>query len=63
MREFAVDISIGGIYDESLYELDTVEEALAEWALLYPDEYKEEFPQTIEVESVHVDDVNDWRIS
>ena len=38
-REFELDLSIRGIYDESTYELEAVEEALAEWNLTFPDEY------------------------
>ena len=38
-REFIIDMQVSGKYDEALYELETVEEALAEWSLMFPDEY------------------------
>ena len=66
-REFAIDLSIRGTYDNDTYELGAVEEALAECNLMYPDEYgnlevvTEEEP--ILVEEVHVDDINSWRIA
>ena len=66
-REFAIDLSIRGTYDNDTYELGAVEEALAEWNLMYPDEYgnlemvTEEEP--ILGEEVHVDDINSWRIA
>ena len=40
-REFIIDMQVSGKYDDALYELETVEEALAEWSLMYPDEYTE----------------------
>ena len=66
-REFAIDLSIRRINDDSTYELGAVEDALSEWSLMYPDEYgtlemtTEEEP--ILVQEVHVDDVNSWRIA
>ena len=66
-REFAIELSIRGQYDDDAYELGAVEEALSEWNLMYPDEYgtleisTEEEP--ILVQEVHVDDVNSWRIA
>ena len=40
-REFIIDMQVSGKYDDATYELETVEEALAEWSLMYPDEYGE----------------------
>jgi hypothetical protein len=64
MREFSIDMQVSGTYNESLYELETVEEALAEWNLMYPDEYKDTkyVEEPILIESVHIDNINDWRI-
>ena len=65
-REFAIDLSIRGIYDDTAYELEAVEEALAEWNLTYPDEYGELEMVTEEepilVEEVHVDSANSFLI-
>jgi len=65
-REFEIDLSIRGIYDDTTYELEAVEEALAEWNLTYPDEYGELEMVTEEepilVEEVHVDSVNSFLI-
>jgi hypothetical protein len=66
-REFAVDLSIRGTYDNDTYELGAVEEALAQWSLMYPNEYDNLVMVTeddpILVEEVHVDDINSWRIA
>ena len=59
-REFIIDMQVSGQYDDALYELETVEEALAEWSLMYPDEYTEDEP--ILVEEVHVDAINSFVI-
>lgn len=72
-REFEVDLSIRGEYDDSKYEIEAVEEALAEWNLMFPDEYAHldeariddaiyNGPDSIIVEEVHVDSVNSWLI-
>jgi len=60
-REFIIDMQVSGKYDEALYELDTVEEALAEWSLMYPDEYADD-DDPIVVEEVHVDEINSFAI-
>ena len=49
-------MQVSGSYDSALYELEAVEEALAEWNLMYPDEYDD----WLEVEEVHIDNINDW---
>ena len=56
-KEFTLDMQVSGSYDSALYELAAVEEALAEWNLMYPDEYDEDI---IQVEEVHIDNINDW---
>ena len=64
-REFIIDMQVSGKYDEAAYELETVEEVLAEWSLMYPDEYVEEYPSNDEpilVEEVHVDAINSFAI-
>ena len=65
-REFEIDLSIRGQYDDTLYEVEAVEEALAEWSLMFPDEYAYDFEppeeEHILVEEVHVDSVNSWLI-
>ena len=68
-REFIIDMQVSGKYDEALYELETVEEALAEWSLMYPDEYAdtkdtlgEGFDEPILVEEVHIDAINSFAI-
>ncbi len=60
-REFIIDMQVSGKYDDVLYELETVEEALAEWSLMYPDEYTED-NEPILVEEVHVDAINSFKI-
>ena len=60
-REFIIDMQVSGKYDDALYELESVEEALAEWSLMYPDEYTEE-NEPILVEEVHVDAINSFKI-
>ena len=55
-KEFTIDMQVSGSYDSALYELAAVEEALAEWNLMYPDEYDD----WVEVEEVHIDNINDW---
>ncbi len=55
-KEFTIDMQVSGSYDSALYELEAVEEALAEWNLMYPDEYDD----WLEVEEVHIDNINDW---
>ena len=65
-REFEIDLSIRGEYDDTTYEIEAVEEALAEWNLIYPDEYGElemvTKDEPILVQEVHVDSVNSWLI-
>ena len=65
-REFEIDLAISGTYNESLYELEAVEEALAEWALTYPEtmewEEGDEVYDCIDVQSVHVDSANSFLI-
>ena len=68
-REFIIDMQVSGKYDNALYELETVEEALAEWSLMYPDEYTdskdilvEGWVDPIVVEEVHVDAINSFAI-
>ena len=66
-REFIIDMQVSGLYDDALYELETVEEALAEWSLMYPDEYADsreepEEDEPILVEEVHVDAINSFAI-
>ena len=65
-REFIIDMQVSGQYDDAIYELETVEEALAEWSLMYPDEYGELVMVTedepILVEEVHVDAINSFVI-
>ena len=68
-REFIIDMQVSGKYDEAMYELETVEEALAEWSLMYPDEYtdtnaefKEDYEEPIVVEEVHIDAINSFAI-
>ena len=56
-KEFTLDMQVSGTYNSALYELEAVEEALAEWNLMYPDEYSEDI---IQVEEVHIDNINDW---
>ena len=56
-KEFTLDMQVSGSYNSALYELEAVEEALAEWNLMYPDEYDEDI---IQVEEVHIDNINDW---
>ena len=56
-KEFTLDMQVSGSYNSALYELEAVEEALAEWNLMYPDEYDEDIMQ---VEEVHIDNINDW---
>jgi len=56
-KEFTLDMQVSGTYNSALYELEAVEEALAEWNLMYPDEYNEDI---IQVEEVHIDNINDW---
>ena len=60
-REFIIDMQVSGKYDDATYELETVEEALAEWSLMYPDEYTED-NEPILVEEVHVDAINSFAI-
>ena len=60
-REFIIDMQVSGKYDDALYELESVEEALAEWSLMYPDEYTED-NEPILVEEVHVDAINSFKI-
>ena len=60
-REFIIDMQVSGKYDDATYELETVEEALAEWSLMYPDEYTED-NEPILVEEVHVDAINSFKI-
>ena len=60
-REFIIDMQVSGRYDDALYELESVEEALAEWSLMYPDEYTED-NEPILVEEVHVDAINSFKI-
>ena len=55
-KEFTLDMQVSGSYDSALYESAAVEEALAEWNLMYPDEYDD----WLEVEEVHIDNINDW---
>ena len=62
-REFIIDMQVSGKYDDALYELEAVEEALAEWSLMYPDEHlNEDNDETILVEEVHVDAINSFAI-
>ena len=66
-REFIIDMQVSGKYDEALYELETVEEALAEWSLMYPDEYGFageviDKGEPILVEEVHIDAINSFAI-
>ena len=65
-REFIIDMQVSGKYDDATYELETVEEALAEWSLMYPDEYGELEMVTenepILVEEVHVDAITSFKI-
>ena len=69
-REFIIDMQVSGKYDEALYELETVEEALAEWSLMYPDEYTDAKDMVVEgfddtpilVEEVHIDAINSFAI-
>jgi hypothetical protein len=71
-KEFEIDLSIRGIYDDTAYELEAVEEALAEWNLQFPDEYaqmsegvhldEEPVAEDILVEEVHVDSANSFLI-
>ena len=68
-REFFIDMQVSGKYDEAMYELETVEEALAEWSLMYPDEYtdtnaefKEDYEEPLVVEEVHIDAINSFAI-
>ena len=56
-KEFTLDMQVSGSYNSALYELEAVEEALAEWNLMYPDEYDEDIMQ---VQEVHIDNINDW---
>ena len=56
-KEFTLDMQVSGSYNSALYELEAVEEALAEWNLMFPDEYGDDI---IQVEEVHVDNINDW---
>ena len=56
-KEFTLDMQVSGSYNSALYELEAVEEALAEWNLMYPDEYDE---NTMQVQEVHIDNINDW---
>ena len=56
-KEFTLDMQVSGTYNSALYELEAVEEALAEWNLMYPDEYADDI---IQVEEVHIDNINDW---
>ena len=60
-REFIIDMQVSGKYDYVLYELETVEEALAEGSLMYPDEYTDD-NEPILVEEVHVDAINSFKI-
>ena len=60
-REFIIDMQVSGKYDDALYELESVEEALAEWSLMFPDEYTED-NEPILVEEVHVDAINSFKI-
>ena len=65
-REFELELSIRGIYDESTYELEAVEKALTEWNLTFPDEYGELEMVTEEepilVQEVHVDSASSFLI-
>ena len=57
MPTFGIQYTIEGSYNDAVYELETVEEALAEWALMYPDEaLGGGGDDTIIIEEVHVDD-------
>ena len=60
-REFIIDMQVSGKYDDAVYELESVEDALAEWSLMYPDEYTED-NEPILVEEVHVDAINSFKI-
>lgn len=56
MPTFGIQYTIEGSYNDSVYELETVEEALAEWALMYPEEeLGGGGDDTIIIEEVHVD--------
>ena len=69
-REFEIDLSIRGEYDDTTYEIEAVEEALAEWNLTFPDEYgeleevteEEEpiFATSLLVEEVHVNNADSF---
>ena len=62
-REFIIDMQVSGKYDDALHELETVEEALAEWSLMYPDEHLIEVDdESILVEEVHIDAINSFAI-
>ena len=68
-REFIIDMQVSGKYDDALYELESVEEALAEWSVMYPEEFdatnaefKEDYDEPIVVEEVHVDAINSFKI-
>ena len=71
-KEFEIDLAISGTYNEAVYELEAVEEALAEWNLQFPDEYaqmnegvhldEEPVAEDILVEEVHVDSANSFLI-
>ena len=61
-REFIIDMQVSGKYDDALYELETVEEALAEWSLMYPDEYTESNEELKEDYEEHVDAINSFAI-
>jgi len=58
MSTFGIQYTIKGSYNDAIYELETVEEALAEWAAMYPDEELGGLGQedTIIIEEVRVDD-------
>ena len=57
MPDFGVRLTIEGTYNEAIYELETVEEALAEWSLMYPDEeLGGGGADSLTIEEVHVDD-------
>ena len=57
MPTFGIQYTIEGSYNDAVYELETVEEALAEWALMYPDEeLGGGGDDTIIIDEVHVDD-------
>tara|TARA_R110002020_G_scaffold169359_1_gene358504 strand:+ start:148 stop:342 length:195 start_codon:yes stop_codon:yes gene_type:complete len=60
-KEFTLDMQVSGSYDSARYELEAVEEAIAQWNLMYPDEYDIiTGDDPIQVEEVHVDNINDW---